>query len=42
VLYGQHKLFSKEKQTTAPRGQRSPHVFTRNNILAGVEQSLAR
>src|SRR5262245_47591635 len=26
----------------APRGQRSPHVFTRDNILAGVEQSLAR
>jgi aryl-alcohol dehydrogenase-like predicted oxidoreductase len=25
-----------------PRGQRSPHVFTRDNILAGVEQSLAR
>src|SRR6266446_1545583 len=28
--------------TPAPRGQRSPHVFTRDNILAGVEQSLAR
>lgn len=27
---------------TAPRGQRSPHVFTRDNIIAGVEQSLAR
>jgi aryl-alcohol dehydrogenase-like predicted oxidoreductase len=26
----------------APRGARSPHVFTRANILAGVEQSLAR
>lgn len=26
----------------APRGQRSPHVFTRDNVLAGVEQSLAR
>jgi aryl-alcohol dehydrogenase-like predicted oxidoreductase len=26
----------------APRGQRSPHVFTRDNIVAGVEQSLAR
>ena len=26
----------------APRGQRSPHVFTRDNILAGVERSLAR
>src|SRR5262245_28955794 len=26
----------------APRGQRSPHVFTRENILRGVEQSLAR
>src|SRR5262245_23349251 len=26
----------------APRGDRSPHVFTRDNILAGVEQSLAR
>src|ERR1700747_3285691 len=26
----------------APRGQRSPHVFTRENITAGVEQSLAR
>ena len=25
-----------------PRGQRSPHVFTRDNILAGVEQSLTR
>ena len=25
-----------------PRGQTSPHVFTRENILAGVEQSLAR
>src|SRR2546422_2535386 len=24
----------------APRGQTSPHVFTRDNILAGVEQSL--
>ena len=28
--------------TPAPRGQRNPHVFTRDNILAGVEQSLAR
>ena len=26
----------------APRGERSPHVFTRDNILKGVEQSLAR
>src|SRR5262249_8739601 len=26
----------------APRGQTSPHVFTRENILAGVEQSLRR
>src|SRR6266511_2634275 len=26
----------------ATRGERSPHVFTRDNILAGVEQSLAR
>ena len=26
----------------ALRGQRSPHVFTRDNILAGVEQSLGR
>jgi aryl-alcohol dehydrogenase-like predicted oxidoreductase len=26
----------------APRGQQSPHVFTRENILKGVEQSLAR
>jgi aryl-alcohol dehydrogenase-like predicted oxidoreductase len=26
----------------APRGQRSPHVFTRDNIVAGVEQSLRR
>jgi len=26
----------------APRGQTSPHVFTRDNILAGVEQSLHR
>ena len=26
----------------APRGQRSPHVFTRDNITAGVEQSLTR
>jgi aryl-alcohol dehydrogenase-like predicted oxidoreductase len=26
----------------APRGQRNAHVFTRDNILAGVEQSLAR
>ena len=26
----------------APRGQTSPHVFTRANILAGVEQSLTR
>jgi aryl-alcohol dehydrogenase-like predicted oxidoreductase len=28
--------------TPAPRGQRTPHVFTRDNIIAGVEQSLAR
>jgi aryl-alcohol dehydrogenase-like predicted oxidoreductase len=26
----------------SPRGQRSTHVFTRDNVLAGVEQSLAR
>ena len=26
----------------APRGQTSPHVFTRDNILRGVEQSLLR
>jgi aryl-alcohol dehydrogenase-like predicted oxidoreductase len=26
----------------AVRGQRSPHLFTRDNILAGVEQSLVR
>jgi len=26
----------------APRGERSPHVFTRENITAGVEQSLKR
>src|SRR5262245_27714413 len=26
----------------APRGQSNPHVFTRDNILRGVEQSLAR
>jgi aryl-alcohol dehydrogenase-like predicted oxidoreductase len=26
----------------APRGRTSPHVFTRDNILAGIEQSLAR
>jgi aryl-alcohol dehydrogenase-like predicted oxidoreductase len=26
----------------APRGQRSPHVFTRDNIISGVEQSLTR
>ncbi len=26
----------------APRGERSPHLFTRENIIAGVEQSLAR
>jgi aryl-alcohol dehydrogenase-like predicted oxidoreductase len=26
----------------AVRGQRSPHVFTRENVLAGVEQSLVR
>src|SRR4029077_7064302 len=26
----------------APRGQRGPHVFTRENIVAGVEKSLAR
>lgn len=27
---------------TAPPGQRSQHVFTRDNIIAGVEQSLTR
>lgn len=26
----------------APRGQRSPHIFTRDNVVAGVEQSLRR
>jgi len=26
----------------APRGQRNPHVFTRDTIIAGVEQSLTR
>jgi aryl-alcohol dehydrogenase-like predicted oxidoreductase len=26
----------------APRGQRSPHLFTRDNVVAGVEQSLER
>jgi aryl-alcohol dehydrogenase-like predicted oxidoreductase len=26
----------------APAGQRSPHIFTRENIVAGVEQSLRR
>ena len=26
----------------APRGERSPHVFSRENIIAGVEQSLRR
>jgi aryl-alcohol dehydrogenase-like predicted oxidoreductase len=26
----------------APRGQTSPHVFTRDNVVAGVEQSLRR
>jgi aryl-alcohol dehydrogenase-like predicted oxidoreductase len=26
----------------APRGQRGAHVFTRDNVVAGVEQSLAR
>ena len=26
----------------APRGERNPHVFTRENIIAGVEQSLVR
>ena len=26
----------------APRGQTSPHVFTRDNVLKGVEQSLTR
>ena len=26
----------------APRGDRSPHVFTPENIIAGVEQSLRR
>ena len=28
--------------TPAPPGQRGQHVFTRENILKGVEQSLAR
>ena len=26
----------------APRGERSPHIFSRENIIAGVEQSLRR
>ena len=26
----------------APRGQSGPHIFTRENVVAGVEQSLAR
>jgi aryl-alcohol dehydrogenase-like predicted oxidoreductase len=26
----------------APRGERSPHVFSRENVIAGVEQSLQR
>jgi aryl-alcohol dehydrogenase-like predicted oxidoreductase len=26
----------------APRGQSGPHVFTRENVVAGVEQSLVR
>ena len=26
--------------TPAPRGQRNPHVFRRDNIVAGVEQSI--
>ncbi len=26
----------------APAGERNPHIFTRENILAGIEQSLAR
>src|SRR6266516_2059994 len=26
----------------APRGERGQHVFTRDNVVAGVEQSLAR
>jgi aryl-alcohol dehydrogenase-like predicted oxidoreductase len=26
----------------APRGQRGMHVFTRDNVMAGVEQSLTR
>lgn len=26
----------------APAGQRSPHIFTRENVVAGVEQSLKR
>ena len=26
----------------APRGQRGTHVFTRDNVVAGIEQSLAR
>jgi aryl-alcohol dehydrogenase-like predicted oxidoreductase len=26
----------------APRGERNPHVFTRENVVAGVEQSLVR
>jgi aryl-alcohol dehydrogenase-like predicted oxidoreductase len=28
--------------TPAPTGERNPHVFTRENIIAGVEQSLRR
>jgi aryl-alcohol dehydrogenase-like predicted oxidoreductase len=30
------------RATTAPVGQVSPHIFTRDNIIAGVEQSLVR
>ena len=26
----------------APRGERSPHIFSRENVIAGVEQSLRR
>jgi aryl-alcohol dehydrogenase-like predicted oxidoreductase len=27
---------------SAPAGERNPHIFTRENILAGIDQSLAR
>ena len=30
------------RRAPAPRGQRGQHVFTRDNVVAGVEQSLVR